>query len=124
MTVEQVHYLTDKEEELVSLLFELGIRLNVAKILVFLANIEETTSRDLERGLELHQPEVSTAMHEFLERGWIAVREYKGERRGRYRNVYRLSKPFGKIITDIERLKKEEAQNQLARIQELRDYIV
>jgi len=124
MTVEQVHYLTDNEEEHVSLLFELGIKMNIAKILVFLANIEDTTSRDLERGLDLHQPEVRTAMHEFLERGWITVREYKGERHGRYRNVYRLFKPFGKIITDIERQKKEEAQNQLARIQELRDYIV
>lgn len=124
MTVEKVNYLTDKEEELVSLLFKIGIRLNIAKILLFLANIEEATSRDLERGLELHQPEISTAMHEFLERGWITVREYKGERRGRYRNVYRLSKPFGKIITDIELRKKEETQQQLARIRKKRDYIV
>ncbi|MFA5269416.1 MAG: MarR family transcriptional regulator [Methanoregula sp.] len=122
MNIEQVHYLTDKEKELVSLLFELGIKRNIAKILVFLANTDEATSRDLERGLDLHQTEVSTAMHEFQERGWITVRESKGERRGRYRKAYRLSKPITKIFSDIERGKKEEAQKQLARIRKIQDY--
>jgi predicted transcriptional regulator len=46
--------------------------------LVYLSNVEEATSQDLEIGSELRQPEVSIAMCEFKRLGWIDEREVRG----------------------------------------------
>jgi predicted transcriptional regulator len=59
MRTENVMYFTEKEEEFANLLIEIGTKRNVAKVLVFLANTPEATSRAIERGTDLRQPEVS-----------------------------------------------------------------
>jgi predicted transcriptional regulator len=43
-------------------LFEIGTNKNVAKVLVFLANIPEASSRAIERGTDTPQPEINLAM--------------------------------------------------------------
>ena len=50
MRTENVMYFTEKEEEFANLLIEIGTKRNVAKVLVFLANTPEATSRAIERG--------------------------------------------------------------------------
>ena len=62
MKQENVQYFTEKEEAFVDLLIEIGTKKNVAKLLVFLANMPEATSRAIERGTDLRQPDVSIAM--------------------------------------------------------------
>ena len=52
-----VSYFTKKEEELTNLLVEIGTKTNIAKVLVFLVNSPEATSRQIERGTDLRQPE-------------------------------------------------------------------
>ena len=76
-------YFTEKEVEFANLLIEIGTKKNVAKVLVFLANIPEATSRAIERGTDLRQPEVSIAMHHLMDQGWITSRESKAESKGR-----------------------------------------
>jgi predicted transcriptional regulator len=46
MRTESVMYFTEKEEEFANLLIEIGTKRNVAKVLVFLANTPEATSRE------------------------------------------------------------------------------
>ena len=58
-----------------NLLIEIGTSKNVAKMLVFLANTPEATSRDLERGTDMRQPEVSIAIKYLTDQGWIKSRE-------------------------------------------------
>ncbi len=67
MRTESVMYFTEKEEEFANLLIEIGTKRNVAKVLVFLANTPEATSRAIERGTDLRQPEVSIAMRYLIE---------------------------------------------------------
>ena len=55
MKLEKVLTFTEKEEELADLLSEVGLKKNVAKVLVYLANTEEATSREIERGTDLRQ---------------------------------------------------------------------
>ena len=123
MRQENVMFFTEKEEEFVNLLIEIGTKRNVAKVLVFLANTPEATSRAIERGTDLRQPEVSIAMRYLMEQGWIKSRESKAESKGRPVKIYELAKPITEIMDGIEKGKKKEANYQLQMIQKLRDYI-
>ncbi len=123
MRTESVMYFTEKEEEFANLLIEIGTKKNVAKVLVFLANIPEATSRAIERGTDLRQPEVSIAMRTMMDNGWISSRESKGESKGRPIKIYELAKPIAEIMDSIEKEKRNQATNQLAMIKKLKDYI-
>ena len=48
-------YFTEKEEEYTNILIEIGTKKNVAKVLVFLANVPEATSREIERGTDIRR---------------------------------------------------------------------
>jgi predicted transcriptional regulator len=123
MKSKNVLYFTPREEEFADLLIRIGIRKNVAKVLVYLAHTPEATSREIERGTDLRQPEVSIAMAQLMERLWVESRENKAENKGRPVKIYRLSRPIGDVMDTIEREKREEANTQLNLIQQLRDYI-
>lgn len=123
MKAEEVLYFTQKEEEFATLLIDIGIKRNVAKVLVYLANTDEATSREIERGTDLRQPEVSIAMRYLKEKKWINTRESKAESKGRPVKIYTLSKPINEIIDIIERNKRKEVDNQLALIEKARGLI-
>jgi predicted transcriptional regulator len=123
MRQESVQYFTEKEEELANLLIEIGTKKNVAKVLVFLANTPEATSRAIERGTDLRQPEVSLAMKYLLDQGWIRSQDTPSEKKGRPTKVYELAKPITEIMDFIEKEKKKEADNRLVLIKKLRNYL-
>jgi predicted transcriptional regulator len=123
MKTRNVQYFTEKEEEFVNLLIDIGTKQSIAKVLVFLSNTAEATSRDIERGTDLRQPEVSIAMRYLAEQEWIKSRESKAESKGRPVKIYVLSKSNNDIMNSIEKEKKEEAKSQLALVQKLREYI-
>ncbi len=119
----KVTYFTEKEEELADLLITIGIKKNVAKVLVFLADSPETTSRAIERGTDLRQPEVNIVMHYLMDQGWIVSREKKVESKGRPLKIYELAMPFTRIIDLIDEEKKKEATSKLTKIRKLWDYV-
>jgi predicted transcriptional regulator len=123
MRSKNVLYFTQREEEFANLLIRIGEKRNVAKVLVYLAHTPEATSRDIERGTDLRQPEVSIAMASMMERKWVESRESKAENKGRPVKIYKLSVPVSEIMDTIEKEKRAEANNQLKMIQKLRDYI-
>ena len=123
MRLEKVQYFTENEEAFSDLLIKIGTRRSVAKVLVFLAHTPEASSRAIERGTDLRQPEVSIAIRYLAEQHWISARDSKGETKSRPVKIYELSRPIEKIMDSIEKEKKKEAQNQLAMVQKLRDYI-
>ena len=122
MREETVQYFTEKEEEFANLLIEIGIKRPVAKVLVFLASTPEATSRAIDRGTDLRQPEVSVAMKYLMDQGWIRSRESPSERKGRPTKTYELAMPINVIIDCIEEQKRNYANNQLALIRKLRGY--
>jgi predicted transcriptional regulator len=121
MRLENVIYFTEKEEEFTNLLIESGTKKNIAKVLVFLVKTPEATSRVIERGTDLRQPEVSLAMRYLMDQRWIRSHESSVERKGRPMKIYELAKPINEIIDCIVNEKKNEATNQLALIQKLRE---
>ena len=123
MKSKNVLYFTQREEEFADLLTKIGTKRNVSKVLVYLANTPEATSRDIERGTDLRQPEVSIAMAAMMEQKWVESRENKAENKGRPVKIYKLALPISEILDSIERDKRNEANNQLKMIKQLRDYI-
>jgi predicted transcriptional regulator len=120
MRQKTVHTFTEKEEEFANLLMGVGIKKNSAKVLVFLAGITEATSREIERGLDIRQPEVSVALKDLMALDWIRHRQNTPEKKGRPVRIYELAKPLTVIIDSIEKEKKNNASNQFNLFRKLR----
>jgi len=68
-------------------------------------------------------PEVSIAMAAMLNQKWVSYRESKAENKGRPVTIYQLACPIGKILDEIEREKREQAEEHLLLIQKIREYL-
>jgi predicted transcriptional regulator len=124
MRAHPVKYFTENERGFVELLIAIGIRRNVAHVLVFLANAPEATSRDIERSTDLRQPEVSLAMNYLIGKKWIRSSENRSAHKGRPVKVYSLSRPVSSIMDLIEKEQKEKAKQKLAVLQKLRIFVL
>jgi len=116
-----VNVLDKADEEFADTLIELGLKRNVAKVLTYLKNVKDVTSRDLEMGSDLRQPEVSIAMRELEELGWIGEREEKKPGKGRPYKIYKLETKIESIIEHLENQKKKESQAMMASIKRLKE---
>ena len=111
----------DRDEEVITnLLVNIGLKRNMAKALVYLANVNDAISRRIEIGAGLRQPEVSIAMRELREKGWIEEWENKKEGKGRPLKCYKLSIRLNDIIDFLEEEKRREAKQDEERIERLR----
>ncbi len=112
----------EKNEEIVDTLISLGMSRPIARVLSYLKNGNDVTSVELERETGLHQPEVSIAMKELKQRGWISEREEKKPGKGRPYKIYSLRIGFNKIIAELEKKQKkavEEMQTSIKRLKTL-----
>ena len=123
MRNETVQYFSKKEESIAHLLIELGIHRNVAWVLVFFARTPEATSHDIEHGTGLRQPEISLAMKQMTDRGWIACRGPLAGQMGRKKKVYELATSLTAIVDSIENEKKQEAEKRITRLKKLQTYL-
>lgn len=120
-----VKQLDEKDEEIADALISLGMSRYVARTLAYLQNVNESTSVELEKAAGLHQPEVSIAMKELKEYGWISEREEKKPGKGRPYKVYTLKEGLKGIIAYLEKQQKkgiDETQLKIERLKELKKY--
>ncbi len=103
-----VEELSDKDERIVTLLAETGLNRNIAKVIVFLSKSGEAVSREIERAANLRQPEVSLAMKDLKEWGWVKERELKKKGKGRPLKSYKLTRELRDIVADLIEKKREE----------------
>jgi predicted transcriptional regulator len=123
MNQETIQVFDETEEEFVRLLIAFGFKKRVAVVLIFLANARETTARAIERGANLNQSDVSMAMKYLIDRGWVRVRKTDSPRGGRATKVYSLQLSFLKILNIVEKEKKDEMKNQIARLRKMKENI-
>ena len=116
-----VKVLDDDDREFVEVLRGLGIPRNVASMITYLANVEEATSREIEIGSNLRQPEVSIAMRSLRNNGWVEEREVKKDGKGRPMKVYRLIISLEEIIKHFEEEKKVESTMVMENIERLKE---
>ncbi len=121
---EKKAYAFDKQDEKAIYLFaELGMPRNLAKTLMYISQIEECRSAEIERGADLRQPEVSVAMQELQKKGWIKRRDIKKKGKGRPVHIYKLTASLGNIIKTFENEKIEEINTVKKDISELKKLV-
>ncbi|MEA2055388.1 MAG: ArsR family transcriptional regulator [Candidatus Thermoplasmatota archaeon] len=102
--------LDEKDDKAVQLFAELGMPKNLAKTLMYISQVEECKSADVEQGADLRQPEVSVAMQEMRRRGWAKKRDLKKEGKGRPVHVYKLTRPLPEILRNFEDEKMKQVE--------------
>jgi predicted transcriptional regulator len=110
----------DKEdEEIIRLFTEIGMPRFLSKALMYISQVDECSSTDVERGTNLRQPEVSLAMQELRRRGWVKKRDLKKKGKGRPVHIYTSTIGLSEILKTIEQEKMkelEEAKNDIAEL--------
>jgi len=115
--------LDEKDEKAVQLFSDLGMPKNLAKTLLYISQVEECRSADVEQGADLRQPEVSVAMQELRRRGWAKKRDIKKKGKGRPVHIYRQSTQLSEILKNIEQEKLKEVEAVKKDLSELKNII-
>ena len=103
--------LDDNENKAVQLFSELGMPKNLAKTLLYISQVDECRSAEVEQGADLRQPEVSVAMQELRRRGWAKKRDEKKKGKGRPVHLYKLTADLPAILKSFEKEKMREVEN-------------
>ena len=115
--------LDEKDDKAVELFSELGMPKNLAKTLMYISQVEECRSADVEQGADLRQPEVSVAMQELRRRGWAKKRDLKKKGKGRPVHIYKLTKPLPQILRSFEDEKMKQVDTIKSDLSELQDIV-
>ena len=116
--------LDDKDQKAVQLFTDLGMPKNLAKTLIYISQVEECRSADVEQGADLRQPEVSVAMQELRRRGWARKRDIKKKGKGRPVHIYKLTSDLPSILKSFEKEKMKEVETIKNDLQQLNSLIV
>ena len=112
-----------KVEDTIEALTTTGMPKGMARTLAYLSTRDDwATSRDIEEATNLRQPEVSIAVRDLVERGWVERDNLKRESKGRPINIYRLAADLRKVyvsIEDREKVKIADMEANLANIRQL-----
>ena len=116
--------LDDDDNEFVDILRSLGVQWNVAKVITYLVVAGESTSREIERGTDMRQPEVSIAMRTLRRENWVDEKDVKSsEGKGRPHKVYTLIPPVDEIIRSIEDAKRKKSAEAMESIRKLKELV-
>ena len=103
--------LDETDDKAVQLFTDLGMPKNLAKTLMYISQVSECRSADVEQGADLRQPEVSVAMQELRRRGWAKKRDIKKKGKGRPVHLYKLTRALPDILKNFEQEKMKEVAN-------------
>lgn len=113
--------LDDKDLEFIEALRNLKVPRNVAALITYLANARKASSREIEMGTNLRQPEVSIGMRVLRNNNWVEEQYIKAEGKGRPMIVYNLRVPIETIIKYYEEESNRESTKAMGAIQRLRE---
>ncbi len=112
-----------QDEKIIKIFAELGMPRNLAKTLMYISKTEECRSAEIEHQANLRQPEVSVAMQELQNRGWINKRDLKKKGKGRPVHLYSLTSNLNTIIKNFEQEKIKEIDIIRKDLDELKNLI-
>jgi predicted transcriptional regulator len=115
-----VKVLDEKDLEFIDALRNLKVPRNVAALITYLADANEATSREIEMGTNLRQPEVSIGMRTLRQNNWIEQRNIKADGKGRPMIVYKLNVPLESIIQHYEEESNRVSTRAMESIQKLK----
>ena len=107
--------------EFIEGLQSLGVNRNAARLITYLKDMDESSSRDIEMATGMRQPEVSIAMRPLREMEWISERDVKRSGKGRPSKIYALRATIEEIIEHYEAEKNQESTRTIEAIQKLKE---
>ncbi|MDL2260673.1 transcriptional regulator protein [Methanimicrococcus sp. OttesenSCG-928-J09] len=119
----EVKILDEDDLVFVSDLRNLGIQRNVALTLVYLSHVEEASSREIEIGTGLRQPEISLAICFMSDNNWIESRMIKVNKKGRPLKVYSICTTMDTIYSFYEKKANLDYEESVIKIKQLKDLI-
>jgi len=123
-TKSRISYVLDEtDDKAVQLFTDLGMPKNLAKTLLYISQVDECRSVDVEQGADLRQPELCISMQELRRRGWAKKRDMKKKGKGRPVHLYKLTKPLDEILENFEREKMHEVETVEKNLQVLKDVV-
>jgi len=123
MRKENSYVLDTQDEKMVQLFAELGMPKNLAKTLLYVSQVPECLSKDVEKGADLRQPEVSVAMQELRRRGWTEKRDQKKKGKGRPVHIYKPTVDLSKVVDVLQQKKREEFEGTKKDLSELKNLV-
>jgi predicted transcriptional regulator len=119
----ETYKMSKQDKRAVDLFAELGMPKNIAKTLLYVSQVDECRSVDIEQETRLRQPEVSIAMQQLLKNGWIKKHTLKKKGKGRPIHIYKLDSPIEKIMKSFEEKKLSEIKTIKKDLTELKSLI-
>ena len=114
-----VMVLDEADHEFIQMLRNLGAPRNVAHVIAYLKNVNETTSREIERGTGMCCTEVTKAMQAVRNLGWIEVSVFKrGD--GSRKITYSLKIPLDEIVKHFGEEKLGKSAQEMESILKLK----
>ena len=96
--------LSKEDLEAINTLKQIDISKNEGKVLAYLFKVDEAFAKDIERAVDLRQPELSTASKALLERNLIKGTNVKSQGKGRPLIKYSLARSKGDTVKSINKL--------------------
>jgi len=90
------------DEEIADLFWDIGLRRNSARVLTLLIKDVDMTSREIERVVDLRQPEVSIAITDLMKKRWVRIDHQITENKGRPMKVYHIAKTLDEILDELK----------------------
>ena len=112
-----------QDEKIIKVFINLGMPKNLAKTLLYISQVNECRSAEIEHGANLRQPEVNVAMHELQRKGWIKKRNLKKKGKGRPVHLYKLTSTINEIVSNFEKEKMKEIKHVQDDLEQLKALI-
>ena len=119
----KIHNLSPRDKKIVKVFSELGMPRNLAKTLMYISQVDECRSAEIEHGANLRQPEVSVAMQLLQDKGWVRRRDLKKKGKGRPVHIYSLTSSIDRIVKNFEKDKVKEIDSIKKDLSELKTLI-
>ena len=111
------------EEEIADLFWDIGLKRNVARVLVLMIRDVDLTSRDMERICDLRQPEVSVALNDLMKRKWVKDVRQVREGKGRPIMIYHLVRSLDDILEELKKAIVGDYEEKLKEIEKVREIL-
>ncbi len=123
MVKDTLYNFNAQDEKIIKIFTDLGMPRNMAKTLIYISNVDECRSAEIEHQANLRQPEVSVAMQELQKRGWIKKRDLRKKGKGRPVHIYSLTSPIDQIVKTFEEEKLKEINEVKKDLEELKNLL-
>lgn len=97
-------------KECIEAFIHIGLEKHQAKVLAFLLEKKSGHTRDIERGVDMRQPEVCLALLSLERRGWVTKTKEIQNKKGRPTYNYTLAKDVTEIVIDLQLIARKEIE--------------